>query len=309
MNPVTIRSDSLALTLLPGFGCHWLSLRSRGDGRMLDLIEPVSSPACVRAEAFKAGAYLLAPWSNRQVDARFRFRGRLFELTPNYPDGSAIHGDVFTRAWHVERADLSSFEGSLDSADFPDFNFPFRTFYRFAVTVSGGVLSSSLQVQNRSGTTIPVGLGFHPFWARRLRAGASAAIVRFDASAWVPTENGVPVGPPVGVPAEKSLAVGRSLDGLELDDCYANQAATPLEIRYEEPALTITIQPDPAFRYAVVYAPANLDGAPCRFAAVEPVTHVTDGFNLLEGGRGDTGVRLLDPDETFEARWRIRVTR
>jgi aldose 1-epimerase len=40
---------------------------------------------------------------------------------------------------------------------------------------------------------------------------------------------------------------------------------------------------------------------------IEPVSHVNDGFNLLERGVEGTGVRVLAPGETLGAAIRLRV--
>jgi aldose 1-epimerase len=45
----------------------------------------------------------------------------------------------------------------------------------------------------------------------------------------------------------------------------------------------------------VIYTPA---GRP--FFCVEPVSHVTDAFNLAEAGRADSGTSVLEPGETLE---------
>jgi aldose 1-epimerase len=37
------------------------------------------------------------------------------------------------------------------------------------------------------------------------------------------------------------------------------------------------------------------------FFCAEPVSHVTDAFNLADAGRADTGRRVLDPGATIEA--------
>ena len=36
------------------------------------------------------------------------------------------------------------------------------------------------------------------------------------------------------------------------------------------------------------------------FFCAEPVSHVTDAFNLADAGRADTGRRVLDPGATIE---------
>jgi aldose 1-epimerase len=55
-------------------------------------------------------------------------------------------------------------------------------------------------------------------------------------------------------------------------------------------------------RHLVIYVPPGED-----FFCVEPVSHVNDGFNLLERGVADTGVRVLAPGQTLAGAVRLRV--
>ena len=41
--------------------------------------------------------------------------------------------------------------------------------------------------------------------------------------------------------------------------------------------------------------------------ALEPVTHATDGFNLMSQGWDSTGVRVLEPGEGISGRLRLRL--
>jgi aldose 1-epimerase len=48
--------------------------------------------------------------------------------------------------------------------------------------------------------------------------------------------------------------------------------------------------------YLVVFTPPGRS-----FFCAEPVSHVTDAFNLAEAGRADTGRQVLEPGATIEA--------
>jgi len=53
---------------------------------------------------------------------------------------------------------------------------------------------------------------------------------------------------------------------------------------------------EPPLDFLVVYTP------PARsFLCVEPVSHMTDAFNLAAAGRTDTGCRILAPGEALRA--------
>jgi aldose 1-epimerase len=49
--------------------------------------------------------------------------------------------------------------------------------------------------------------------------------------------------------------------------------------------------------FLVIFTPQDED-----YFCVEPVSHVTDAFNLLDRGDSGTGAKILLPDEIFEAK-------
>jgi aldose 1-epimerase len=62
------------------------------------------------------------------------------------------------------------------------------------------------------------------------------------------------------------------------------------------------IEASPPLRHLVIYVPPGQD-----HFCIEPVSHVNDGFNLLERGTEGTDVRVLAPGETLGAAVRFRV--
>ena len=49
------------------------------------------------------------------------------------------------------------------------------------------------------------------------------------------------------------------------------------------------------------------NGAPDGTIAMEPVTHATDGFNLLARGVENTGVRILEPFEVLAGDFTLQL--
>jgi aldose 1-epimerase len=64
------------------------------------------------------------------------------------------------------------------------------------------------------------------------------------------------------------------------------------------------IEAGPIFRHLVIYVPPGQD-----FFCIEPVSHVNDGFNMLERGVETTGVHVLAPRETLAGTIHFRVVR
>jgi aldose 1-epimerase len=82
-----------------------------------------------------------------------------------------------------------------------------------------------------------------------------------------------------------------------LDNVFAGFRGTAT---IDDDAVQRRIDADRALAFAVVYAPAGRD-----FVAVEPVSHETDAFNRATAGARGTGMRVLQPNETFSCTMRV----
>ncbi len=97
------RSDELEVVMLPKLGARIHRLRAFG----IDLLRTPPTRAVHKRDPFFWGAYVMAPWCNRVAAHPFEVAGRTVDLAPNFPDGTAIHGQVYARPW------LISPEGSM----------------------------------------------------------------------------------------------------------------------------------------------------------------------------------------------------
>jgi aldose 1-epimerase len=302
-----LKSDRIELTLLPEFGCHWWSLRLSVKGEWRDLLVPVPDEETLLARSTSFGSYTLAPWSNRIAGAVFDFEGNRYTLRPNFRDGTAIHGDVRTRPWEVRAATEEKLEATLDARRLADFNFPFALVYHHAIACAGDRLRVSVSMENADSRRAPVGLGFHPFFQRRLTEKDRDVMVLLPAEKVYPAVGCIPTGPAVAVAGSTDLRELKPLGSPNLDHCFTGLSEGLIRLIYAGTGLEVRLELDPVFGHAVVYAPNQPDGTPKDFVAVEPVTNVNDGFNLHERGWSGTGVKVLEPGERFTGTWELSV--
>ena len=90
-------------------------------------------------------------------------------LAPNV-DGSphAMHGHGWQAAWQVIERDAASCALSFQHEPTPDW--PWRYRGRQTIAVAGDALRLTLAIENLASTSMPCGLGFHPFLPRRADA-------------------------------------------------------------------------------------------------------------------------------------------
>lgn len=303
-----LKNDLLDLTLVPEFGCHWTSLKYHARGTWLNLLYPVPKISQLPQFSTRDGSYILAPWSNRLQNAHFKFEEKDYHLRPNFPDGTTIHGDVWTRPWKIVRKALDYFEAELQTHHFSDFNYPFPLIFRHSISLIGSQLAVSLYIENNHNDNVPVGMGFHPFWNRRLVKGGTDVVLKVPARKIYPTKVAIPQGPAEPVTEKTDLRRGKDLSGVDLDDCFTDLSAQEIDLTWGNPGVQVRYQFSSIFGHVVIYSPLDEKGTPKDFVAVEPVTNVTDGFNLLTKGWSNTGVKILAPKESWGGTWTLKVS-
>jgi aldose 1-epimerase len=307
-----LANNHLELTVIPQFGCHWTSLRVNVDDQWVDLLLPVPEHRTLSRKKWSGyGSYLLAPWSNRISGGAFRFANREHRLHVNSPDQTAIHGDVRTRPWKVLEGGVTSFEAELDSREFEDFNFPFHFHYRHSVKIAENRVTTGLWLKNMGQETAPAGMGFHPYFKRRLSPADPDVELTVPAEKVYPAKGCIPVSPAVPVTGKKDLRVRALLGKRNLDDCFTGLKPGPVKILYPGTGVEVDMRMDPVFSHVVVYAPDTWRGwGPSRpFFCIEPVTHANDAFNLLARGWEETGVKELEPGEVWGGTFDVTVAR
>lgn len=296
-----LKNRFFELAFLPDFGCHWTKLRIFARGKWLDLLYPV--PDLTRPEL---GSFVMAPWSNRIVDGSFAFEGKRHQLRINFPDKTAIHGDVRTRPWKVKEG-KNKFDATLDSREFSDFNYPFALTFEHSVELLNQKLRVSLFIKNEDQNSTPVGLGFHPFFHRRLTSQDRDVILILPAEKVSPDEKCIPTAPPVPVSSAVDLRGEQLLGNPDLDHCYTELTKQEVRLIYPGTKIEARLSIDPVFGHVVIYAPKNDKGGPRDYVSVEPVTHVNNGFNLYAKEWKNTGVKVLKAGEQWGGSWELSI--
>jgi aldose 1-epimerase len=288
MDLITLRAGDAAVELAPEAGGsvtrYWIE---RGPVTR-EWLRPTPAGALRAGHAELAAAFPLVPYSNRIRAGRFSFRGRsVVEPLNRPPERHAIHGHGWQARWQPTEvtAATARLEYRHPAGAWP---WAYHATQRFILTLSE--LTVELGLSNQSPAPMPAGLGWHPYFPRTPRATITAdlrAVWLTDAET-MPTTLGPPT--PAADPAR-----GVAADAVALDNCFVGWSRRAV-IEWPERGASLTMTAGPPLDYLVIFTPP---GRP--FFCVEPVSHVTDAFNLADAGRADTGCRVLDPGATIEA--------
>lgn len=296
MNLQILQNNLLRLTVAPELGASVVGLELYQQGFWLPVLRPTSPAALVQRHSPDTSSYILAPYSNRIRDGRFRFAGKTYPLRPNWPDGQqTLHGEVHGRPWTAQRFEEHILQCSIDARDFPDINFPFP----FAAGVEYRLLEDGLEVytalQNVGTEPMPAGFGHHPYFMRYLGKSSEALLSFRAAGVYLTDATCIPTRPAEAIPPQFDFAKPRPLGTTSLDHVFADWTGV-LHLHWPGSGWRMELRADPLYSHLVVFT------APDGSVALEPVSHATDGFNLLAQGWPDTGVRVLQPGDSISGK-------
>jgi len=296
---LTLEAGDAHVDLAPATG----GAIARFSFRDTEVLRPASAADRATGNVRGHACYPLVPYSNRIANARLAFDGRAHEIARNFGDHPhSIHGVGWQRPWRVAAHDRTTALLALDHAaaqsDAQAWPWPFRATQSFALVAddTGATLCARIAIANTGTAPFPFGLGFHPFFPRTATTelGFSADAVWETDAAQLPTRRSA-------IPGAWRFDPPRSVGSVTLDNVFAGWRG---EATLVDPArrISVKITADRAAGFLVVYVPAGRD-----FLAVEPVTHMTDGFNRAARGEAGTGTRTLAAGAAFSCTMRISV--
>ena len=273
MRELRISDGPIEVVVLPELGARLHRLRAFGH----DLLRTPADQATHAGDPFYWGSYVMAPWCNRIEAGAVAVGSRQVALASNFPDGSAIHGQVYARPWDVLE------DGSLRIRAGGD-GWPWAYEVTQRIEVLDGLVRIGLALTNLADDPMPAGLGIHPWFRRPLLLA-----IRADAV----FRSNTPTAPrPEPVSGSLDLReVGAMAD--DLDATWSDLAEPPVELRWPDRHVRAVMRAAAPTTYVVAASPAQIDAI-----AVEAQTHAPQGLRrMLNGEPG--GLTALESGGTL----------
>ena len=278
---------STRLRVSPPNGGSVLSLQWQG----IDILRPAPEPTEInRLDPRESAAFPMVPFVGRIHNGAFSIEDQTIKLPANMPpEPHAIHGFGWQTAWDVVENSKSSI---VLQCDHPAKDWPWSYVSRQTFTVFEDGISVELAVRNQSPSSMPAGLGWHPYFP------AEDAQLSADTTyEWRPALNSSLLEPGE-VSIERNFSSGRALAEIDIDHVFSLGAPT-LNINW--PSHRVRISSSPPTRFATVYHPTSAD-----FFCVEPITHLPGALNHSDPFEG-TGLSLLRPGDEMGLRIELRL--
>ncbi len=258
----------------------------------------------------QAGIPLLAPWANRLDSDAFWANGKRYLLNPQAVEirrdshDLPIHGLLlFAADWNVIglNADEHTAEvtSRLEFWKHPEWmaQFPFAHSIVMTHRLYGGELEVRLTIENHSTDPMPLIIGFHPWYQLPGVPRDRWKIHLPVREHFLLSEKLIPTGEskPIEFPDPTPLA------GRQFDDVFGG-VDPKAEFALEGDGRKVAVRFGPKYPVAIVYAPSNRD-----VVCFEPMTGLTNGFNLAHEGRFKN-LQSIAPGESWTESFFVRPT-
>ena len=282
---------------------------------------PYASVAEFKARPGLAGIPFLGPWANRLDEQAFYANGKKYTFNMelgNVRGAHPIHGFLSaTDRWRVVEAKADGqtawVTSRLEFFRQPEWmaQFPFAHTVEITHRLQGGVLEVDTRIQNMSAESMPVAIGFHPYFQLTDSSRDAWTISVGARSEWLLAPDKIPTGETR--PIERFFPVpAAALKDYDLDHVFGDlirDASGRAVMSVKGKSQQIDVAVGPTYRAIVVYAPSpnapNPNGQNRNFICFEPMASITDALNLAQRGLYKE-LQSIPPGQTWEERFWVR---
>lgn len=280
---------NLTLSVAPELGGAIAALNWRGE----PILRPLDLNGKQRANL--CGSYPLIPWSNRIAESQFTFAGRSWNVAKNFGDHPhAIHGNGWKTPWKMAAETPDSVLLEMQHEASEAWPWPYEA--RQLIELDSNSLRISMTYVNRADIAVPVGLGFHPFFAH----AAESEICFVAKNVWLNDANALPCKESE-IPERWNYRVFRQPQFGSVDNCFTGWSGSAT-VRWPGRGLTATISSTNMFNAVLFIPPAERN-----VVAIEPVSNINNAINLLPAGSSNQAMTRVQPGEHFTVSMEIRI--
>jgi len=287
-------------TIIPAAGAILNKLEVVHNGEVFNIIDGFKDADDWKTNVtngFKGSK--LSPYVCRLNNSTYNWEGQQYKSDKFILNGHAIHGLLYDVPHEVQIAEASAFMCECKllyryKGDHPGYPFAFDMNVRYRLEEANR-LTIITTVHNRSGKTIPMSDGWHPYF--QLGETIDTATLQFNSKTQLEfDDNLVPTGKQI---RNSKWFKGDSLANVFLDNAFLLNMDEPMPhctLKDDLLGLALHIYPERSYPYLQIYTPPHR-----KSIAIENLSSAPDAFN------NKMGLIELGPEDSqaFQTRYRI----
>ena len=282
-----------SFSIVPGFGANLIDLQFDN----ISVIEGYQTPEAL-AENNWGKSIILFPYPNRLRDGRYTHEGKTYQFDlNNVATQNSIHGFSNNVPMTVTKIKTDAHQGSIECSykhDGTHKAYPFKIHFTVNFILRGRELEVEMAFSNLDNTTVPVGLGWHPYY--RISEKADDTSLQMPECQLVMIDDRMlPTGEKQAFEDFRPL---KKIDGTFLDNgFFITEKTDKAEVILQSDICKLVCWQETGFHkwnFVQVFTP------PHRMSiAVEPMTCNVDAFNNKDG------LVLLEPNESLSGKFGV----
>lgn len=322
---LTDRTSDIVVSILPSVGNIAFEMRVNGQNVLRFPHETVGD---FKAQPNATGIPFMGPWANRLDEQAFYANGRryAFDMSLGNVRGNIpIHGFLTTTdQWQVTAVGANDAGASVTSR--LEFSrqpmwmkqWPFAHSIEMTYRLANGELEVDTAITNASAETMPVAIGFHPYFQLTDSPRDEWTIAIGARTRWLLDANKVPTGETVQIEELFPNRSSAALRDYNLDDVFSDlvrdsMGRATMSVRGRTQRLDVVV--DEGYRSVVVWAPSPSGTgrggqgpsppAERNFICFEPMAGITNAINMAHRGTYRE-LQTIAPGATWRGRFWVR---
>lgn len=307
--------------IVPELGNNCLQFHALCGEKICKIINDLSFIEGLTAKPSRYGIPILFPWASTIANGEYQFSGKQYKVVPHANAKDFHHGFVNRMPWSVTRfqegESFVSLTCEIQSSSCARYRSGFPWEFRFEITyiLDKNGLSCETVIENESTETMPLFLGFHPYFAIEEISAKTRSKVRLDLSSVLKEYQLKKIlsdPPPTGNVTEQvddklKNPLGIPMKDTNFNNVYYTNARDKgkLTTGYINPdkGYKIQLEATSDFETLVVFNPQDRAAV-----SLEPWTATVDAFNLASRGIPDSGIKTIAPGKKWKGGFQITAT-
>lgn len=233
---------------------------------------------------------ILFPFANRIENGQYKFNNQSYQLSINkVEENNALHGLVYNKIFKVVHHNVDNDEAAIHLRYLETeecLGFPFKYCITLTYIFTLDSLELIVEIKNLDAFSFPFTVGWHPYF---VSSNLHDSVLNLKCSKRILVNTqGIPTNEEcVTFPNEMQVK------NQEFDDCFILDNHC---LGFKTPDYTVSFSFSSDTKYLQLYTPKNR-----KSIAIEPQTGAANNFN------DNRGLKILHPQELYEARWKIQV--